>query len=267
MLVSTAVLAGLGLVAGLGLSLAARFFAVETDPRQEKIADMLPGANCGGCGYAGCNDFAAAVVKGDVEPDACPVSSAEVAAAIAEVMGKTVEAKTPMVALVMCQGSEDADLRKKYRYNGVASCASADLLARGDRLCNYGCLGLGDCLRACGFNAIEINDLGVAQVIPSRCTGCGQCVAACPKGIIRLVPETARIHVLCSNHDKGAAAKKACSVSCIGCKKCEKFFEGSHMKVADFLAAVDYDNPPTDLDVIGQCPTGAIVERDFTAAE
>jgi len=267
LLVSTAVLTGLGLVAGVGLSLAARFFAVETDPRQEQIADMLPGANCGGCGFAGCNDFAAAVVKGDVEPDACPVSPPEVATAIADLMGKTVEARAPMVALVMCQGTEDAAERKKYRYNGVASCASANLIGQGDRLCNYGCLGLGDCQRACGFDAIEMTGLGVARVTPSRCSACGQCVDACPKNIIDLVPKAARIHVLCSNHDKGAAAKKACSVACIGCKKCEKHLGGEHIKVADFLARTDYDDPPTDTEVIGLCPTGAIVERDFNVAE
>jgi len=265
--VSIAVLSGLGLVAGLGLAAAARFFAVETDPRQEEIADLLPGANCGGCGFAGCNDFAAAVVKGAAEPGACPVSDEATLRTIAGIMGQALTAKAPMVALVACQGSEDAHLRKKYRYNGVATCASADLLGRGDRLCDYGCLGLGDCQRACGFAAIEITEMGVARVLAERCAGCGLCVEACPKGIVHLVPKAAEIHVLCSNHDKGGAAKKACAVACIGCKKCEKLVDGAGIAVDDFLAVVDYGHAPTDPALVEACPTGAIVRLTFTGAD
>ena len=261
MLVSTAVLAGLGLVSGLGLSLAAKFFAVEVDPRQETIADMLPGANCGGCGFAGCNDFASAVVRGDVAPDACPVADAEAARAIAQVMGVSIEEKEPQVAIVLCQGADDI-APKRYRYNGLASCASAALLGGGDKSCTYGCLGLGDCQRACSFDAVEMTASGVARIIPGRCTGCGQCVDACPKHIIKLVPAAAEIHVLCSNHDKGAAAKRKCAAVCMGCKKCEKSFEGEpRIKVDDFLAHVDYSDPPTDPSVVETCPTGAIVYR------
>ncbi len=260
MLVSTAFLTLLGLVSGMGLGLAAHVFAVETDPRLEQIIEYLPGANCGGCGFAGCHDFAAAILRGDITPDHCPLCPAEEAWAIGELMGMAVEAQQPMVAMVMCQGSEDPDSRKKFHYNGVATCASLNLLGQGDRLCEYGCLGLGDCQRACPFKAIEITEQGVARVIPSRCTGCGMCLAACPKGIIHLVPEDAPIHVLCSNHDKGGLAKKNCPVACTGCKICEKFCEGEKIRVVDFLAEIDYDNPPQDLSVVGKCPTGALVE-------
>jgi len=265
-IVATTVMAGLGLLAGLGLSLAARFFAVEVDPRQEKILDVLPGANCGGCGYAGCNDFAAAVARGDAAPDGCPVGGAETAAAVAEIMGLVIEEKERQVALVLCQGTRE-NAPTKFQYNGMASCASAALLAGGDKLCRYGCLGLADCQDACAFQAIEITAGGIARVIPERCTACGKCVEACPKDLIKLVPESAPIHVLCSSRDKGPVARKACKVACIGCKKCEKFVGDDSMKVEDWLARVDYDNPPRDPAVAGECPTHAIVELHMDAKQ
>jgi len=260
------VLAGMGLCSGLGLGAAARLFAVETDPRQERILDALPGANCGGCGYAGCADFAAAVTAGRTAPADCPVCDAAARGAIADVMGLEAVESVRSVALVLCQGGWSvAD--KLYRYNGQASCASAALLGGGDKLCNQGCLGLGDCQTACAFDAVEITDDGIARVIPERCTGCGRCVTACPKGIIRLVPEDAPTHVLCSNTDKGAAARKACGVSCLGCRKCEKAFaDEPRITVSDLLARVDYTHPPCDAAVLEACPTGALVRRDLRAA-
>ena len=259
MLVATAVIAGLGLVSGLGLSLAARFFAVEVDPRQEEIVDLMPGANCGGCGLAGCGDFARAVVAGSMAPDGCPVGGSEVARAVAAVMGIGFEEKERRVALIHCQGTGDV-AGLKFRYNGLASCASAALLGGGDKLCGYGCLGLGDCQEACGFGAIEMTTGGIAHVIPERCTACGQCVAACPKDLVELVPASAPIHVLCGSRDKGGVARKACSLACIGCKKCEKFHAEGQVVVEDFLARVDYENPPADAAELEECPSGAIVE-------
>jgi Na+-translocating ferredoxin:NAD+ oxidoreductase RNF subunit RnfB len=256
-LIATSVIAGLGLVAGVGLSLAARFFAVETDPRQEQVLDALPGANCGGCGYAGCADFAAAVVKGVAPVDGCPVGGAECAGNVAGIMGLSVETKTRRVAFVHCQGTE-ASAPRKFLYNGMASCTDLNMLGGGDLPCAWGCLGLGDCQDACAFQAIEITDGGVARVISDRCTACGKCVTACPRQIIDMVPETARIHVLCSNQDKGGVARKACEHACIGCKKCEKFFTDGGMVVKNFLARVDYDKAPDDPAVINECPAGSI---------
>jgi H+/Na+-translocating ferredoxin:NAD+ oxidoreductase subunit B len=261
MLMPTAVLAGIGLVSGLGLAVAAKVFAVETDPRQEKISDALPGANCGGCGYAGCTDFSAALVAGKVGPADCPVCDEATQELLGEIMGVDVEHSERQVALIMCQGGVGiANL--EGRYNGQASCTSADLIGGGEKLCNHGCLGLADCQAVCSFGAIEITSDGIARVIPSRCTACGKCLAACPKNLIRLVPAKAKVHVLCSNTDKGAAARKACDVSCIGCKKCMKSFEEDpRITIHNYLATVDYANPPTDQTVLEVCPTGALTVR------
>jgi Na+-translocating ferredoxin:NAD+ oxidoreductase subunit B len=263
MLLSTVVLAGLGLISGLGLAVAARVFAVEVDPRQEKIADALPGANCGGCGYAGCNDFAAAVVRGDATPDGCPVCDPESAASVALVMGLDYEQKERKVALILCQGTRERS-PDRFRYNGMASCGSAALLGGGPKSCTYGCLGMGDCQDACGFGAIEMTEDGIAHIISDRCTGCGQCVTACPKDLIHLVPESASVHVLCSNKDKGAAARKACSAACIGCKKCVKSAGEEHIDMDGFLAVVNYEDPPTDPALVDECSTGAIQVVDLS---
>lgn len=258
MLTPTIVLASIGMVAGLGLAVAARAFAVEVDPRQEEIADTLPGANCGGCGYAGCADFASALVEGKVAPGDCPVCDEAARQHIAHIMGLEVEESVKQVALIMCQGGSSV-AGKDSRYNGHASCASAALVGGGDKLCQHGCLGLADCQAVCSFGAIEITENNIARVIPSRCTACGQCVAACPRHLIKLVPEDAKIHVLCHNTDKGAAARKACGVSCIGCKKCEKAFaDDPRITIHNYLAEVDYENPPTEEEIAGVCPTGAL---------
>ncbi|MEZ4396230.1 MAG: RnfABCDGE type electron transport complex subunit B [Candidatus Krumholzibacteriia bacterium] len=256
MLVATGVLAGLGLLSGLGLGLAARVFAVERDPRQERIADLLPGANCGGCGLAGCADFAGAVVAGKAAVDGCPVGGAETARAVAALMGEALVERERRVALIHCQGGDDIAVRK-YRYNGVASCAAAAALAAGPKRCEQGCVGLADCQDACGFQAIEILPTGIARVIPERCTACGRCVDACPQGLIELVPASARVHVLCASTARGGEARKACSAACIGCKKCEKAAPES-FAVTDFLARLDYAGPPVDVDVVSLCGTGAL---------
>lgn len=257
MLLSTAILAGLGLASGLGLAVAARLFAVKTDPRQEEVLDALPGANCGGCGYAGCADFSAAVVRGEAKPDGCPVNDAAGSALVAKIMGLVVEEKERQVALVLCQGTfERSPMR--YEYNGMTSCASAALLGGGPKSCTYGCLGFADCQEACAFEAIEMTEGGIARVIPDRCTACGMCVIACPKDLIQMVPESSAVHVLCRNRDKGGPAKKACSVACIGCQKCVKTAGEDEMSMDGFLAEVNYKNAPTDPAIAEVCPTGAI---------
>jgi len=253
------IMGSLGLLAGLGLAVAARFLAVEVDPVQERILEALPGANCGGCGFAGCADFAGAVARGEAPPDGCPVAGPEGARVVAKIAGVPYEEKARKVALVFCQGTRQVAAHR-FRYNGLASCASAQMIEGGDKQCSYGCLGLGDCQHACPFGAIEIIHGDIARVIPERCTGCGKCIEACPRHIIRLVPADATIHVLCNNTDKGGVARKACAVACIGCKKCQKFLGDESIVVQDYLARIDYENPPEDIRVIDECPTGAIRE-------
>ncbi|MCP4292570.1 MAG: RnfABCDGE type electron transport complex subunit B [bacterium] len=266
MLTPTAVLAGIGLVSGLGLAVAARVFAVEVDPRQEEINDQLPGANCGGCGYAGCADFSAALVEGKVQPSDCPVCDDNTRQLLGKIMGVEVGESIKEVALIMCQGGSGV-AHLDGRYNGHASCSSADLIGGGDKLCQHGCLGLADCQAVCSFGAMEMGEDGIAHVIPSRCTACGKCVAACPKKLISIVPADTKIHVLCNNTDKGAAARKACGVSCIACKKCQKTFdEDPRIKVQNYLAIVDYKHPPTDESITEVCPTGALTIRLLNSA-
>ncbi|MCK5844657.1 MAG: RnfABCDGE type electron transport complex subunit B, partial [Victivallales bacterium] len=254
---AVAAIAVMGLTLGLVIGLVAKLFAVETDPRIETVGELLPGANCGGCGFAGCSDFAKAVVAGDVEPAGCPVNSAENAAEIAKLLGKSAGEGGRKVAVVLC-GGDNNTAKRSVKYNGVKDCKSAAAVAGGDKGCAYGCLGFATCARACPFNAIEMCD-GLAVVHPDLCVGCGKCVAACPRDLIKLVPADTEVHVFCSSPEKGPVKKKVCSVPCIGCRKCVKAAEEGQMTVNGFLIAVNYDNPPS-IDVIeaAKCPTGCL---------
>jgi len=247
----------LGAILALIIGTAAKAFAVESDPRIETVTDMLPGANCGGCGYAGCADFAKAIVEGVAPPSGCPVAPASDSARIAEYLGITSEEKEKMVAVVRCSGSISVTVRSPY--NGVQDCRSAVLVAGGAKGCDYGCLGLASCARACPFNAIEIRD-GLAVVHPELCVGCGKCVDICPKNLIVLVPASVDVHVYCNSPEKGAAKRKVCKTACIGCRKCVKASDNEEQMLIDgFLIATNYDNPPLpDLVEKAACPTTAL---------
>ena len=250
-------IAFLCLVLGSVIGLIAKIFAVETDPRIEETEELLPGANCGGCGYAGCADFAKAVVAGDATPDQCPVASSENIADIAKLLGLEAGAGEKLVAIVFC-GGNNTDAKKAVNYNGVKDCKSAALVASGDKGCDYGCLGFASCSRACPFGAIEMKD-GLAIVHPDLCVGCGKCVETCPRNLIRLVPKKAEVHVFCSSPEKGPVKKRVCSVACIGCRKCVKVAEEGQMEVKGFLIDVNYGNPPgVDIIEAAKCPTGCL---------
>ena len=258
MLSAVLALAVLALLASFGLAIAARIFAVETDPRIELVEEALPGANCGGCGYPGCAGLAKAIVEGRANVDDCPVGSEETRKAISEIMGISFEGgQVRMVALVMCKG-DDQVAGKRFFYNGIYDCASAALIFGGDKTCSYGCLGQGTCAEACPFGAIEMLDSGLAQVESDKCTGCGQCVDACPKGIIKMVPAEREVHILCSSHDKGAVARKACKTACIACQKCVKAAPEGSIVMEDFLAVVNYDYDIPH-EIAEQCPMNTIV--------
>lgn len=227
----------IGIIAGLGLALASKFMAVKTDEKQEKVRECLPGANCGACGYSGCDGYAEAVAKGEAEPNKCAPGGAATAAALAEVLGVEVDT-TPMVAFISCAGDK-TNAKQKYGYNGMASCAAANLLYKGPLACEYGCIGFGDCFNACPFGAITMQD-GKPIVCEDKCVGCGKCVKTCPKGVIKLIKKGTTPLVNCSNRKKGAPVVKNCASSCIACGMCERACESGAIKVVDNLATIDY---------------------------
>lgn len=247
----------LGAILAVIIGAAAKAFSVESDPRIETVTDMLPGANCGGCGYAGCADFANAIVETGVSPAQCPVAAPADAERIAEYLGMAAEQKEKVVAVVRCSGNIANTVRSPY--NGVQDCRSAVLVAGGAKGCDYGCIGFGSCARACPFDAIEIRD-GLAVVHPDLCVGCGKCVDTCPKDLIALVPASGDVHVYCNSPEKGAAKRKVCKTACIGCRKCVKAADNEEqMTVKGFLVETNYDNPPlSDLVDKTGCPTTAL---------
>jgi len=227
----------IGLIAGVGLSLASKFMAVPVDEKQEKLRECLPGANCGACGYSGCDGYAAAVAEGKAEPGNCPPGGADTAAAMAEILG--VEIKTEQkIAHIACGGNPEIT-KRKYDYSGMQSCSAASLLHSGPLECAFGCIGFGDCAKTCPFGAITVKD-GKPSVCEEICVGCGLCAEACPKALISIIPKDRKMTVNCANKAKGAAVAKACSVSCLACKMCEKVCETGAIKVVDNLAVIDY---------------------------
>ena len=235
-LICFAVISG---ILGLILAFASKIFAVKVDERVEQINELLPGANCGGCGYTGCAALAEAIAQGKAPVNACNSVSDEITEQIASVMGVKAEKSVRYRAQVMCSGTHEF-AKKKYIYNGIADCAAAMKLAGGDKLCPNGCIGLGTCKAACKFDAIHIIN-GVAAVDYDKCRACGMCVSACPKGIIALIPYDAVHWVGCKSTDKGAVTKNYCEVGCIGCKMCEKKCPTGAIKVTDFVAEIDYE--------------------------
>lgn len=247
---------GAGLILGAVLSVLSTVFAVKTDEKVEMIEKALPGANCGGCGFAGCSDYAKAIAKGE-SPDKCAVGGAEAVRKICAITGDEAAAPVPRKAFVRCGGSIDYT-KDKMEYRGINTCRGANMYYQGKGTCNYGCLGLGDCVRACPFGAISVEG-GVAAVNRSLCIGCGKCVRACPDKLIELIPVENRIAVGCRNCEKGVLTRKACSHGCIGCAKCEKVCESGAISLSGgFLAAVDYEKCTGCAKCVDTCPTGAV---------
>ncbi len=236
-LIPVLIVAIIGLVAGVGLSFASKYMAVPVDERVEKLTEVLPGANCGACGYSGCEGYAAAIASGEAEPNKCAPGGAAAAAAIAEIMGVEVSTEK-RIAYIACKGNSEIT-KIKYEYSGKQSCAAASLLHAGPLECQFGCIGYGDCAAACPFGAISVKD-GKPIVCEELCVGCGVCMKACPKGLISVVPVGRTVSVGCSNKDKGAKVVKCCAVSCIACKLCEKACESGAIKVVDNLVTVHY---------------------------
>lgn len=249
---------GLGLVFGLGLGQAAKIFEVKVDPKVPEVRDALPGANCGACGYAGCDAFAKAIVEGTAPLNGCPVGGSSVAANLGAIMGQVVEEKEKTTAYIKCQGTCDR-ARQKYDYAGVMDCKNATFMqGKGDKACEFGCLGLGSCVQACDYGAIDIID-GIAVINEAKCVSCGMCVKACPKQLIEIVPLAKKVRVSCASLDKGKAAKESCATACIACKMCVKACQFDAITVENNIAHIDYSKCTQCNACTLKCPTKAIV--------
>lgn len=245
-----------GLVGAGILAVASRFMHVKVDERITKIQDILPGANCGACGYAGCADYAGAIVQDGADVSLCIPGGAGVAAAVADTMGTNAGNVIAQKAIVACQGSFDFT-STKYNYSGIDTCAACAALHGGSSACPYGCLGYGDCAKACRFGAIEVQN-GLARVNPELCTGCGACEDACPKKVIWIREVSEKPVVMCANHQRGAQTRKECTAGCIGCKKCEKTCPEGAIKVVENVARIDLDKCTECRACVNECPVKAI---------
>ena len=249
----------IGVIAAVALGFAAKKFAVEVDPRELAALEALPGANCGACGFPGCAGYAKAMVAGSADLNQCPPGGAEVVVQLARILGVEASATAREIAVVLCQG-DNRKAKLRYRYLGLEDCKAAQRIAGGPKACPGGCLGLGSCLRACPFDAIEMTADGLAVISREKCTGCRKCVAVCPRMVIRMTPFEATVHVLCNSHDKGALVRKYCQVGCIGCHICQKTVPEAY-KIENFLAEVVYEHSAEAAEALVKCPTKCI--RDF----
>jgi Na+-translocating ferredoxin:NAD+ oxidoreductase subunit B len=247
----------LALLFSIGLSFAYQKLKVKEDPKVEKINEILPQVNCGACGYSGCRAFAEAVANEKAEITGCPVGGEEVSKKIAEIMGTEAETTEKKAARLHCRGSHEA-AKNKGNYLGITTCYAAHIIG-GNKQCVYGCLGYGDCEKACPFDAIKMGEAGLPIVNEERCTACGKCVEACPRNLFELHPISQNIMVFCRSRDSAAAAKKACKNACISCGICVRACPEA-IALEDNLAVIkDYKKiDPEKIPAIEKCPTDAI---------
>lgn len=263
-------LGSIGLAASVILFFVAQKFKVIEDPRIDDVEEQLPGANCGGCGLAGCRAFAEAMVKaadlGDISALNCPAGGNDLMALLAPILGMVAEEREPQIAVVRCSGSK-SNAPQKVVYDGPETCAFAHALSAGESGCPNGCLGLSDCVISCTFDAIFMDDeTGLPVVDEELCVACGACVTACPRAIIELRnkgKKSKRIYVSCINQEKGALSRKSCKVACIGCGKCVKICPHDAITLENNLAYIDYEKCKLCRKCEPECPTSAIVELNF----
>ncbi len=245
-----------GLGAGILLTIASKIFHIEVDERIEKISGILPQANCGACGFAGCNDYANAIVNNNAPANLCRPGGRECADKIAVVLGTTADEVVPMTAVVNCNGDYNS-AKLQFDFDGVQSCKAVKRFYGGNGMCKYGCIGLGDCAAVCEHEAIKIEN-SLARVIPALCGACGKCAAVCPNKVISIRPKSNAVDVLCSSQDNGKTTKFACSNGCIGCKICEKKCSVGAIKVENSHAVIDYVKCISCGECKSACPVKAI---------
>lgn len=249
---------GLGIFAGLLLSICSKVFAVEVNEKVEKIKDVLPGANCGACGFSGCEDYANKLCENnDIKTNLCIPGGNDVSMKISKILGTTFEESESIVSEVYCNGTNKVT-GKFFDYQGFESCSACNLYYSGDGNCSYGCLGLGDCIKVCEYGAISIVD-GIATIDNNKCVGCGLCTNVCPKGIIGMHKKSQKVIVKCSNCDMGKFTRSACSVGCIGCKKCEKTCNYDAIHVENNKAHIDYNKCTNCGECAKVCPVNCII--------
>lgn len=257
--IAVVILGVTGLAMGLFLAFAAKKFEVQIDPKIEEIIGILPGANCGGCGYPGCSGYASAIVEEGAAMTLCSPGGASVAAKIGDIMGASVDTSgEKVVARVLCQG-DNTFSKKRFDFEGeLKTCSAVTLYAGGDKSCKYGCLGYGDCERVCPVGAIVVNEKGIASVDEEACISCGLCVKACPKSVIAMTPAAKKVTVKCMSKDKGGDAKKACGIACIGCGMCQRTCPFGAIEVSNNLAKIDPAKCKNCQLCVVVCPTKAI---------
>jgi Na+-translocating ferredoxin:NAD+ oxidoreductase RNF subunit RnfB len=257
-IIAIATMGGLGFIFAGALAVADKKLRVWEDPRISEVNEVLPNANCGACGNAGCYDFAVKVVDGKIDPTGCPVGGQDVVDEISRILGIEAGTSVKLVARILCNGGNAEAVRKaNVDYKGPTSCSVTTLVAGGDKLCLYGCLGGGDCVEACQFGALFMNDNGLPEVIEELCTGCGNCVDVCPRGIIEIHPEDRELFVFCKNHDDPKRSKEVCKVACIGCGICARKSDGG-IEMKDFLPIINYDKLDISKIPIDKCSTESI---------
>lgn len=244
---------GVGFLISIFLSFFSNKFKVEVDEKQVEVLEALPGNNCGGCGFAGCEALSKAIVSFEAEVNACPVGGAKVAAKISEIMGVDAGDAVKKVAYVKCSGTCDV-AKNKYEYYGVKDCKMAVLApGKGDKACEYGCLGYGSCVKVCEYGAISIVD-GIAKIDPEKCVSCGKCTKECPKNLIEIIPDDSKYVVSCSSKDKGPDVIKVCSTGCIGCGLCARNCPVGAVTIKDFVAYIDQEKCTACGTCVEKCP-------------
>jgi len=255
---SLLVMGALGVLFGIGLALASRFFHVESDPRIEAVSAALPGVNCGACGFAGCDAYAEAVVKG-APPNLCIPGGHDTALQVAHIMGAKLEDERREVrAVVHCQGGADRCGRRN-EYDGIEDCRAADLIQGGPKSCDFGCLGYGTCARACPFGAITMGPDRIPVINWEKCTGCGTCAKVCPRDLIEIVPATITHYLACSSRDRGKAVKSVCSVGCIACWLCVKVSPDGAIERGENLPRLTYPEGVDYSAAMDKCPMHCFV--------